>query len=191
MLSGAAVAHNRSALGQIAPDAAPAQPGSQVQSLPRGIPTKRLSVFSVGFCLFHFVARRRLIGMQVRSERNQHPGTASGAPVRDHRWPTLIKPSSPGPNSQGVRDREGRCAVIVPLWEWAVMRDERSSPVGVCMTQHGAMEALSKALVAAGHPSKGRVAQVKLSRPAHTEPTYLRGFPERKAVYDGAVIQWS
>jgi hypothetical protein len=81
--------------------------------------------------------------------------------------------------------------VIVPLWEWAVMCDAHCGPVGVCMTQHGAMEALSKALVAAGRPASGRVAQIKLIRSVRADPSYLRGFPARKAVYDGAVIQWS
>jgi hypothetical protein len=81
--------------------------------------------------------------------------------------------------------------VIVPLWEWAVNRELREGPVGVCMTQHGAMEALSKALIAAGRPSRGRVAQVKLIRPVHMDPSYLRGFPARTAVYDGTVIRWS
>lgn len=81
--------------------------------------------------------------------------------------------------------------MIVPLWEWAVMRDARSGPVGVCMTHHRAMEALSKALIAAGRPSAGKVAQVKLIKPIDTDPTYLRGFPARTATYDGAVIQWS
>jgi hypothetical protein len=53
------------------------------------------------------------------------------------------------------------------------------------------MEALSKALIAAGRPASGRVAQVKLIRPVQAEPTYLRGFPARTAVYVGTVIQWS
>jgi hypothetical protein len=53
------------------------------------------------------------------------------------------------------------------------------------------MEALSKALIAAGRPASGRVAQVKLIRTVHADPRYLRGFPARTAVYDGTVIQWS
>jgi hypothetical protein len=80
--------------------------------------------------------------------------------------------------------------VPIPLWEWAVTRDAQGGSVGLCMTRHRAMEALSRALIAAGRPASGRVAQVKLIRPADGEPTYLRGFPERKAVYDGTVIQW-
>ena len=79
----------------------------------------------------------------------------------------------------------------IPLWEWVVARDAQGGSAGLCMTRHGAMEALSRALVAAGRPSRGTVAQVKLIRPADDEPGYLRGFPERTAVYDGGVIQWS
>jgi hypothetical protein len=81
--------------------------------------------------------------------------------------------------------------VLIPLWEWAVARDAQGGSVGLCITRHGAMEALSRALIAAGHPANGRVSQVKLIRSAHEEPAYLRGFPERKAVYDGVVIRWS
>jgi hypothetical protein len=53
------------------------------------------------------------------------------------------------------------------------------------------MEALAKALIARGCPSIGQVAQVKLVRSVHEESSYLRGFPARTAVYDGAVIRWS
>jgi hypothetical protein len=53
------------------------------------------------------------------------------------------------------------------------------------------MEALSKALIAAGRPSSGQVAQIKLTRPVHEESSYLRGFPAHTAVYDGTVIQWT
>jgi hypothetical protein len=81
--------------------------------------------------------------------------------------------------------------VIALLWEWAVTREAHSGPVGVCMTRHGAMEALSKALIAAGRPSTGRVAQIKLSASTHQGPIYLRGFPARMATYDGTVIRWS
>jgi hypothetical protein len=52
------------------------------------------------------------------------------------------------------------------------------------------MEALSKALVAAGRPARGQVRQVSLIRPIQTDPAYLRQPPERTAVYDGTAIQW-
>jgi hypothetical protein len=81
--------------------------------------------------------------------------------------------------------------VVVPMWEWAVSRDSQGGALGVSMTRHAAMEALSKALIAAGHPSCGRVAQIKLIRPIDGDPAYLRGFPERTASYDGTVTQWS
>jgi hypothetical protein len=86
---------------------------------------------------------------------------------------------------------EGGGAVIVPLWEWATARDARGGSMGVCRTRRAAMEALSTALKAAGRPASGSVAQVKLISPVYAEPGYLRGFPERRAVYDGTVIWWS
>jgi hypothetical protein len=79
----------------------------------------------------------------------------------------------------------------VPMWEWSTSRDSQGGSVGLCATRHGAMEALAKALIARGFPSIGRVAQVKLVRSVHEESSYLRGFPARTAVYDGAVIRWS
>ena len=79
----------------------------------------------------------------------------------------------------------------IPLWEWTMTRDAQSGSVGLCKTRARAIEALSKALIAAGRPASGRVAQVKLIRTVHADPTYLRGFPARTAVYDGTVIRWS
>lgn len=78
----------------------------------------------------------------------------------------------------------------IPLWEWMVAQEPRRGPVGVCMTRHAAMEALSRALITAGVPSQGRVAQVKLIKPVDGDATYLRGFPEHVATYDGTVIRW-
>jgi hypothetical protein len=80
--------------------------------------------------------------------------------------------------------------MIAQLWEWGVTREARIRPVGVCKTRHAAMEALSKALIAAGPSSMGQVAPVTLVRPVQTESAYVRGLPERTAVYDGTVIQW-
>lgn len=79
--------------------------------------------------------------------------------------------------------------MIVPLWEWSTVRDARGGSAGVCWTRHAAMEALSKALVAAGRPANGSVAQVKLVTTVHGR-SYLRGFPGHTAVYDGQVIRW-
>lgn len=80
--------------------------------------------------------------------------------------------------------------MTIPLWEWTVARDSRGGSGGVCMTRHGAMEALSKALIAAGRPISGQVAQLELIRPVHDGPIDPRGLPARTAVYDGTVIQW-
>lgn len=83
-----------------------------------------------------------------------------------------------------------KCAAEIPMWEWGTVRDLQGCSAGLSSTEHDAMTALSKALIAGGRPSSGRVAQVRLIRPTHSEPTYLRGFPERRAVYDGTVIEW-
>jgi hypothetical protein len=45
-----------------------------------------------------------------------------------------------------------------------------------CGTHHGAMEALSKALIAAGGPSSDRVAQIKLVRPVDENLAICAGF---------------
>jgi len=82
-------------------------------------------------------------------------------------------------------------AMITQLWEWVVQRDERNSPVGLCDTEHGAMTALSKALIAAGCPARGHIAQATLVRPVLTDSHYIREAPERTAIYDGSVIVWT
>jgi hypothetical protein len=81
--------------------------------------------------------------------------------------------------------------VIAQLWEWGVLREARNRPVGVCRTEHAAMGALSKALIAAGRPARGQVGQVTLVRPVREDPLYVREQPGRTAVYDGSVISWS
>jgi hypothetical protein len=67
--------------------------------------------------------------------------------------------------------------MIAGLWEWAVLGDVRSRPVGVCTTEHAAMRALSKALVAAGRPARGQVGQVTLVRPVLADSLYVREPP--------------
>jgi hypothetical protein len=84
----------------------------------------------------------------------------------------------------------GNYAVTAFLWEWAVTRP-RSRPVGVAMTRHGAMQALTKALIHGGQPAAGQIVPLTLTSPLHTEPGYQRGLPERIATYDGQVIQWT
>jgi hypothetical protein len=80
--------------------------------------------------------------------------------------------------------------VIAQMWEWCVLREGRNRPVGLRGTEHAAMEALSKALLAEGRPARGQVGQVTLVRPVQTDARYLREPPQRTAVYDGSVIQW-
>jgi hypothetical protein len=89
-----------------------------------------------------------------------------------------------------AKPAEGGHVLIPQLWEWAVLRTARNHPVGVSKTEHGAMEALSKALIEAGQPGQGQITQVTLIRPVQAEPTYLRQPPERTATYDGKVIRW-
>ena len=81
--------------------------------------------------------------------------------------------------------------MIAQLWEWAVLRESRNRPVGVCMTEHAAMEALSKALFAAGRPARGQVIPAALVRPVNKDSLYVREPPERTAIYDGSVISWA
>jgi hypothetical protein len=81
--------------------------------------------------------------------------------------------------------------VFVRLWEWDVARDAQGGSVGLSGSRHGAMLALSKALIQAGRPTRGRVMPVTLRRPAHEPAYYLRGVPERTAEYDGEVIRWA
>ncbi len=77
-----------------------------------------------------------------------------------------------------------------PLWEWVVARDAHGGSAGVCRTRHGAMQAMTEALIRARRPRTGHVAQVILTNPPHRPPYYLRCYPEHTAVYDGQAIQW-
>jgi hypothetical protein len=79
--------------------------------------------------------------------------------------------------------------VIVPLWEWEVVREERSNPVGVSMTRDGAMAALSRALLVAGHHARGNVRELALVDAAQ-EKRYLRFPIYRIAVCEHGVIRW-
>lgn len=88
-------------------------------------------------------------------------------------------------------DPKGGCVVIAQLWEWAVVRESRNRPVGVCGSEHAAMAALSKELIAAGGPARGLVGRAALVRPVREDPLYEREPPERTAVYDGLVILWT
>lgn len=81
--------------------------------------------------------------------------------------------------------------MIAQLWEWAVLGEPRNRPVGLCGTEHAAMAALSKALIAAARPARGQVAAAALVRPVRGDALYVREPPERTAVYDGSVISWT
>jgi hypothetical protein len=67
--------------------------------------------------------------------------------------------------------------VFAQLWEWEVARDAEGGSAGISMTRHGAMEALAKALVRRGRPTRGQVVPVILSRPVHEPSRHLRGLP--------------
>lgn len=81
--------------------------------------------------------------------------------------------------------------MIAQVWEWAVHRETRNRPVGICDSEDAAMTALSKALIAAGRPGRGQVGSAALVRPVQQDPLYVREPPGRTAVYDGSVISWT
>jgi hypothetical protein len=81
--------------------------------------------------------------------------------------------------------------VIAQLWEWTVLRDERNRPVSICRTRQAAMAALSKALIVAGRPARGQVAQATLVRPVRQDALYVREAPQCTAVYDGSAVVWT
>jgi hypothetical protein len=77
------------------------------------------------------------------------------------------------------------------LWEWVLARDSLGGSAGLCVTRHGAMEALSKALIASGRPRRGSVGPVKLRIDVLREQDCYERFPaEHTAVYEGGAIQW-
>jgi hypothetical protein len=79
----------------------------------------------------------------------------------------------------------------IPLWEWAITQDARNNPVGVSMTEHGAMTALSRALIKTGRPAQGTVAPLDLVDAITTEDYYDRYPPIRNAEYAHGVIRWT
>jgi hypothetical protein len=80
--------------------------------------------------------------------------------------------------------------VRVPLWEWQVARGARCSPVGLSGTRHGAMAALSRALIEAGRPGRGSIVPVVLVDSMYTEPYYQRFPVISVAVYEQGAIRW-
>ena len=79
--------------------------------------------------------------------------------------------------------------MIMPLWEWEVVQETQSNPVGVCMTRDRAMAALSKALLAIGQPTCGNVRELLLVD-AVQERHYFRFPIYRIAVYEQGAIRW-
>lgn len=78
----------------------------------------------------------------------------------------------------------------IGLWEWVIARDAQGGAAGVSATRHGAMQALSGALVGAGRPRRGHVVPVLLARPGYCSPYYLRGPLAGTAVFDGEAVRW-
>jgi hypothetical protein len=79
----------------------------------------------------------------------------------------------------------------IPLWEWGVTRETRNRPVGVCKTRHGAVTALSRALMDARRPARGNVVPVVLVDAAHAASYYQRFPVAHTATYEGGAIRWS
>ena len=79
----------------------------------------------------------------------------------------------------------------IPLWEWAIAQEMRNHPVGVSMTEHGAMAALSHALIEAGWPAQGTVAPLDLVDSVATGDYYDRYPAVRTAQYARGVIRWT
>jgi hypothetical protein len=80
--------------------------------------------------------------------------------------------------------------MVVEMWEWAVMRDTRRNPVGVCRTRERAMAALADALVESGRPGRGTVARILLINEAWSDAHYDRFPVTAIAVYDQSTIRW-
>jgi hypothetical protein len=81
-------------------------------------------------------------------------------------------------------------AMTTPLWEWSIAWDEGSRSVGLSATRHGAMGALSRALIYGRRPVTGQVVPMLLVEPLHGQSYYLRGWPRQTALFDGVIIRW-
>jgi hypothetical protein len=76
------------------------------------------------------------------------------------------------------------------VWEWAVDQGADNAPVGVSGTRHGAIEALSLALITVKARSSGRVVPVGLVDGAYGF-SYLRFNPVLIANCERGVITWA
>lgn len=129
-----------------------------------------------------------------------HQGGASGGRLPGRvgsTTPVLVPTALPGLSADKAETRDQRrrvrweLSVLTQFWEWVVLRESRNRPVGLSKTEHGAMEALAKALLTAGQPARGHVAQVTLVRPVQADSTYIREPAKRTAEFDGKVLRWT
>jgi hypothetical protein len=91
-----------------------------------------------------------------------------------------------------TRDAQDDSDDVGVLWEWTLARDSLGGSAGLCVTRHGAMEALSEALIASGRPRCGSVGRVKLRVDVVREQDcYERFPPEHTAVYEQGAVQWT
>jgi hypothetical protein len=81
--------------------------------------------------------------------------------------------------------------MVTPLWEWVMPRQSGGGCVGVSMTRHGAMEALTRALIKDGCPGQGCVVPLLLSDHESRSFHYIRLPVEYTAIYDGGTVRWS
>jgi hypothetical protein len=100
--------------------------------------------------------------------------------------------AEPAPGLTMTWDAQDGSDDIGVLWEWTLARDSLGGSSGMCRTRHGAMEALSKALIASGRPRCGSVGPVKLRIDVLREQDCYERLPvEHTAVYERGAIQWT
>ena len=80
--------------------------------------------------------------------------------------------------------------LTIRMWEWVVDKGGDNLLSGVSGARHGAMDALSRSLIAAGGPVSGRVVPVGLVEGA-SGFSYVRMAPVLTADCQKGVIRWS
>jgi hypothetical protein len=85
---------------------------------------------------------------------------------------------------------KGGVAMLVEVWEWAVMRDAGRNPVGVSMTCDRAKAALSRELESAGRPGRGSIRPMVLVDAVHSDTHYLRLPITNVAIYEQGTVRW-
>jgi hypothetical protein len=137
---------------------------------------------------------------QVRSDRWRGSRAGVAVPVLDgmpdvlRHWAGVVVVTAAlaarRAASSKARRREGACPVSYGrVWEWVVYQEAGNTPVGVSMTRHGAMEALSLTLITVKARSSGRVVPVELVDGAYGF-SYLRFDPALTADCERGVIRW-